>query len=480
MPDGAAPTADDIVRTVMGEARLVLSAAAPLDSAREFVGGRYMAGQMRTLRHQADAFYIWTGSCYREMKKEEIRAELYQFLDEAYCKTKDGTLAPFNPNKAKVGNVLEALAAEAQLSLTIRSPAWLEDAAQPAAAEIMACRNGLLHLPERRLYPHSATFFNLNAVGYDYDISAKPPAEWLRFLRALWPRDEEAIATLQEMFGLLLTGDTRQQKAFLIVGPKRSGKGTIARLLTALLGPDNVAGPTLSGLGQNFGLAPLIGRPLAIISDARLSGRADQQIIAERLLAITGEDALTIDRKYQGAWTGRLPTRFLILTNELPRLADASGALTGRLVVLTLRQSFYGNEDQGLTERLLTERPAILNWAMAGRDRLAARGHFIQPASSRQAIEALEDLGSPIGAFLRARCVVDAGRCVECSRLFDAWKGWCEHQGRDNVGTVQGFGRDLRAAVPGLDVTQPRCDDGTRARYYQGLDLDPDKLRQGG
>jgi putative DNA primase/helicase len=129
MPDGATPTADDIVRDVMGEARLVLSAAAPLDSAREFVGRRYMAGRMRTLHHQADAFYIWTGTCYREMQKEEIRAELYQFLDQAYCKTKDGTLAPFNPNKTKVGNVLEALAAEAQLSLTIRSPAWLEDAA---------------------------------------------------------------------------------------------------------------------------------------------------------------------------------------------------------------------------------------------------------------------------------------------------------------------------------------------------------------
>jgi hypothetical protein len=69
----------------MGKARLVLSAAAPLDSAREFVGRRYMAGQIRTLHHQADAFYIWTGTCYREMQKEEIRAELYQFLDQAYC-----------------------------------------------------------------------------------------------------------------------------------------------------------------------------------------------------------------------------------------------------------------------------------------------------------------------------------------------------------------------------------------------------------
>src|SRR5262245_30303787 len=43
------------------------------------------------------------------------------------------------------------------------------------------------------------------------------------------------------MFGLMLTGDTRFQKVFMLIGPKRSGKGTIARVLTELLGKDNVA-----------------------------------------------------------------------------------------------------------------------------------------------------------------------------------------------------------------------------------------------
>ncbi|MCZ6737546.1 MAG: hypothetical protein O7B77_06175, partial [Actinobacteria bacterium] len=49
-------------------------------------------------------------------------------------------------------------------------------------------------------------------------------------------------------FGYALTQDTRQQKLFLIVGPKRSGKGTIARVLTAMVGADNVCNPTLASL----------------------------------------------------------------------------------------------------------------------------------------------------------------------------------------------------------------------------------------
>jgi putative DNA primase/helicase len=206
----------------------------------------------------------------------------------------------------------------------------------------------------------------------------------------------------------------------------------------------------------------MIGKPLAIISDARLSGRADQHVIAERLLSITGEDLQTIDRKYRESWTGTLPTRFLILTNELPRIADSSGALASRFIVLTLTQSFLGREDHGLTDRLLVELPGILNWAIEGWERLRDRGRFIQPASSAEAMQDLEDLGSPIGAFVRERCTLGAGKTVQCSTLFDAWKTWCEDQGRDHPGTAQTFGRDLRAVVPGIRVEQPRKEDGRR------------------
>lgn len=57
----------------------------------------------------------------------------------------------------------------------------------------------------------------------------------------------------------------------LIVGPKRSGKGTIARVLTRLIGNGNVSGPTTSSLAGPFGLQPLIGKTLAIVSDAGIS-----------------------------------------------------------------------------------------------------------------------------------------------------------------------------------------------------------------
>ena len=454
------------------EPRLVLNPAAPLDSGREFIRRQYTKIKHRTLHHQNGTFYAWQGSHYRECECEEIRAGLYQFLDTAFC-MKDEKLAPFQPNRARVANVLEAVAAEAQLPTARVSPMWLDDRPSPSPADLISFTNGHLHLPTRRLIAHTPALFTMNALPFAYDRDAPQPLEWLNFLNSLWDKDEESISTLQEMFGLFLTGETRHQKAFLMVGPKRSGKGTIARVLTHLLGQANVCGPTLNGISQNFGLAPLIGKRLAVISDARLSGKADQQIIVERLLAITGEDSLTIDRKFRDPWTGRLDTRFLILTNEVPRLADASGALASRFVTLILRKSFFGTEDQGLTDKLIAEMPGILRWALEGWDRLAARKHFVVPKSSQAVQQEMEDLGSPIGAFLRARCVVDSPNQIACDQLYNVWLDWCRDQNREHVGTVQDFGRNLRAAVPGLVVAKVRVEAKSelRERRYEGMRL---------
>lgn len=158
---------------------------------------------------------------------------------------------------------------------------------------------------------------------------------------------------------------------------KRSGKGTIARILTALVGPANTAAPTLAGLGGQFGLQALIGKQLAIISDARLGGKADIHAVTENLLRITGEDFIGVPRKHLPDYTARLPWRSLvIMTNEVPALADSSGALPSRFIVLRLTRSFYGDEDTGLTDRLLAELPGHLPLGARRSGRTAPRWTF--------------------------------------------------------------------------------------------------------
>jgi len=183
-------------------------------------------------------------------------------------------------------------------------------------------------------------------------------------------------------------------------------------------------------------------------------------------------DVLTIDRKHLGAVTMRLPTRFTFLTNELPKLTDSSGALAGRFVILRLTESFYGREDHDLTDRLLKELPGILLWALQGWLRLRERGRFMQPQSVEEAIRDLEDLASPVGAFVRERCLLGQWHSIEVARLYEAWKEFCGQAGREHPGTRQSFGRDLRAAAPSVMTSNRRNGDG-RDRFYEGIDLKP-------
>jgi P4 family phage/plasmid primase-like protien len=351
----------------------------PMRAARALVAARFVNDGHRLLHRHRGTFWRFQSNHYALADQESVRAEVWRFLEAAQRQDSKGKPVPFKPNRARVSDVLDALGAACKLDSSIEPPAWLNGVDElPAATEMLPLANGLLHLPSGELYPAMPSFFGLAASDVAFDPDAPDPQHWLAFLGDLFEADVQAIAALQDWFGYALSPDTSQHKILFVVGPRRSGKGTIARVLTALAGRDSVANPTLASLQTPFGLAPLIGKPLAFITDARLGGRSDQAAITERLLSISGEDALTIDRKHIDAWTGRLPTRFVILTNELPRIADTSGALVGRLVTLVLVHSFYGREDPGLTARLLTELPGILNWALHGYRRLRQRGYFVQ------------------------------------------------------------------------------------------------------
>lgn len=450
----------------------------PMAVARELLKERIKDG-VWTLRHWRGEWCEWRDTHYPVIEQAEVAAWIYKTLDQvkylqAATARKPAEPVAWRPNRSKVADVLDALAKTVLLPTVTEAPTWLDDVpGRPSADTLIAVKNGLLEVGEtgrRTLHPHNPAFFTRHAVPFAYAAKAPEPVAWLAFLAQLWPDDPEAISTLQQWMGYVLSSDTSQQKILLLVGARRSGKGTIARVLTALVGRDNHASPTLASLGTNFGLSPLIGKPLAVVSDARLSGKADISAITERLLSISGEDALTVDIKFKQPWTGQLGTRFMILSNELPRLGDASAAIASRFIILKLAQSFLGREDPGLTAKLLKELPSILNWALDGLDVLNEKGYFVQPASSDDAMAALYALVSPMQAFLEERCTVGVGE-VSAEQLYGAWQVWAGRNGHlvTSTGT---FGRDLRAAEPA--VTRAQRGTGTGKRWvYTGLSLLP-------
>jgi putative DNA primase/helicase len=446
---------------------VVLDPSNPLNTAQQFTDIEFSSGlKIILIRYQGD-FYSWDGTKYVEIEIELLKAELYKFLERGvYYKKKE--LKSFKPTQVLVNQIMDALKAVVQLAADQKAPAWLDQTNYPHANEIVPVENGLLHLPTRELLPHSSSFLSHTALDYNYDPEAPEPDQFVKFLDSLFGSDIDAKNLLQEIFGYIVSGETSFQKIPAIVGPKRAGKGVLGRVLVALLGAKNVCSPTLSSFATNFPLQPLIGKTLALMSDARLDGSINQKAIVENLLRVSGEDDVNIARKNKTDWVGRLLVRFMILTNEIPRLADPSGALSGRFVILVLTRSFYGNEDPRLTEKLLAELPGILNWALDGWDRLMKQGQFTLPASSVDAMTELEYLSSPIQKFLDEQCLFVESAEMPFDELFSMWEKWCRTENRKYTGTKATFGRDLNAAHPELRKVRKNIG-GSRPYYYCGI-----------
>ena len=407
--------------------------------------------------------YFWTGTWWQRLPHGELKASVWGALEFAHYTHGDG-LKPWHPNRRRVADVMEAMASIFMLTGSAEPPCWLREASgQAPASEFIPFANGALHVPTRRLHPHNKALFRVTApLPFNYDTKARGE-RWDEFLSELFPQDKQALQTLQEWFGYTLSGETRHQKIMLLFGPKRSGKGTLLRVLTALVGRDFVTSPTLASLASDFGLEPLVGKSLALLPDARVT-RSDRSAV-EHLLSISGEDSVSIRRKYREAWEGHLGVRFVLATNEVPEFQDISGALVARFIPIELPVSFFDREDPDLTTKLLRELPYIANWALDGLDRLNDRGRFEVPESGREALETMADLASPVHAFVRERCATSGETLVE--DLWVAWKDWCVAAG-SNPGTKSQFGRNLRASF-GVSRHRPR--ELGRTPVYRGISL---------
>lgn len=418
-----------------------------------------------TLRRWRGAWYHWSRAegCYRELDAEVLFAQILR------SDSSEGDVTD-------AGKVLKALVAYPGVHVADRVElgSWLRGGDRCDPLDTAACVNGLLCVATGEVTPASPLYFSTTCLSVAHDPAAPSPARWLAFLAECFEGDTEAVTLLQEWFGYCLTPDTRQQKMLFMIGKKRSGKGTILNVLGALLGETNVASPSLASLNGEFGLWQLIGKTAAFFPDVRHSQKTDSTRMIEALLSVTGGDRVSVNRKKLAFWHGRIGARIALATNALPDMRDSSDALVSRMMVLDMPASFFGREDKDLARQLYAEVPGILLWAIAGWKSLRARGAFAQPKSSASAVATLNDLSSPVGAWLSECCSTDPSESkdanvpgVRCEEAFQAYRQWCV-KGEHRVENVTRFGADVKARGHERTRFGPR---GDRVWRYPSLYL---------
>jgi putative DNA primase/helicase len=437
-----------------------------------------------TVRFWADTWWRWSGGYWHRIDGKHGRGvgnELRRMLLGAKTLKTTANGVEEQPVKLSADTVHETVtfyeAFVGETSSALADGGWFEPDRAPdglAAATLISTPAGLFDPATRTTHEHTPNCTATWGLPFAYREDAPVPAQWLAFLESTG-MDPADVLTLQEWFGYLVSGRTDQQKGLMLLGQRRSGKGTLLNIATALIGSPSVAPMTPAALMSPFGLAGAIGKTLLTIGDARFGGR-DTHDVVERLLSIIGEDRLPVDRKFQPTWEGKLRTRVMIASNEVPNVRDASGAFASRFLVLRIPVSHYGREDPQLTPKLLAELPGILLWALAGLDRLRAQGRFTESERAKAEQADMASQQSPVSQFLEELCSPDPTQRVERVALYTLWSLWSKAHGH-KPGTSAIFGKNLRAQWPLVRDERPRASGGGgRTWFYCGVAVDQQAL----
>ncbi|MCS4535421.1 phage/plasmid primase, P4 family [Corynebacterium sp. HS2168-gen11] len=372
------------------------SPALPMAVARRLLADCFTQAEHYTLAYWRGDYWHYNGAYFARVEDElDVKSILWKRLEQVTY-DKDGDDKAWAPTSSKISGLMEPLAICCKQPLVLAPPLWV-DTQQPALGTI-AMTNGIFNLNSRKLEALTPRLFTTWGLSFAYDEKAQCP-NWLKFLNSIFSHDPQAIDALQEFCGYLISGNTHLHKGLMLIGPSRAGKGTISGIIQALMGHENVATTTLHDIGGEFGLSALIGKPLTVIEDAR-GDSANSGLVVERLLNIIANDSVSINRKGKDYWNGRLDTRLLLVSNEVPRLKDSSGAILTRFVAIHLEKSFSNNEqDKHLGARLRKELPGIFNWALAGLDRLNQNNSFTEPVGAEALATLMDDMARPVNVF---------------------------------------------------------------------------------
>jgi len=467
---------------------LVLNPKAPFDVAISFKENCCRVGGVQVMWRWSGKWWRWNGAFYEVEGDEVVRGRMYEFLQGAKKNGPDGQSVWFQPNMRGVTEVLDGLEHGLALGDGCAPPRWLDNGED--AREWVVFKNGMVNVRSGEFWEPTPLLWAVSGLDFDWWGDDAEAPRWEQFLEEVFPGDSQSQDFIEEWLGYCMTAETALQKGAMFIGPRRSGKSTICWVMERLVGKGGYAGLNIHDwVKTENSREVLIGKKVGVFPDVRLKpakqygsswdvGGIDHKS-TELLLQYTGEDRVSVGRKFIGPWEGVLSVRIVLVSNEVPNLNDGGGVLPSRFVKVRFAQSFYEKEDSRLKEKLEEELPGIAARCMAAYRRLSARGRFVQPASA----EALErEVLAKSDGF--AQMAMDCfepdheGVVVKAvARL--KFEGWCQDHGRmDLFRTVpeNKFGGKLMA-VPGferLGECRPMGPDGRQGRRcWVGLRIRP-------
>jgi P4 family phage/plasmid primase-like protien len=379
---------------------------------------------------------------YRALEDDELRAEIRQ--------TDPGI--QYIGTAGQISMMLDELRITERVRTAARPYAWIDAPLNaPPARDLVLAANGLVNAMTGERLPLDGGYFATATPEWSYDAKAECPL-WLEKLN-VW-LDPSYHDTLQEFMGYLLVPDVRLHAMLALIGASRGGKGTVSRIIKALIGKAHCASPDFEDFAGPFGLENLTDKRIALMPDTEDTSGNKRGLAVARLKTIAGGDEVNVNRKNKKALADvQLMLKIVLVANIYPHLLDESLALAKRQVLVRFERTTPKAEiDIELTEKLKAELAGIANWAMAGLRRLRERGEFTVGAAGKVALAKLEEQQSISLRYANNRLTLagcTAGDLVPVQVAYDDFVNWADRNGvnRKLIRDKATFETDMIAAL---------------------------------
>lgn len=284
-------------------------------------------------------------------------------------------------------------------------------------------KNGALDMTTYQLVQHDPAMHLRSGRNVDWDPDAQAPV-FEKFLIDVFRDDDDRdqkIQFVREWMGLCLIPDTSFEKFVVCVGDGGNGKSVLLKLMSELVGHENVYSAPVQRLGNRRALAELDGKLLMLSSEINENTVMDDGILKQ----IVSGDMVEAERKYEHPFSFTPSARIMLATNHLPKLRDVTHAFFRRLVMIRFNRNFTADEmDMHLPAKLASELSGIFAVAVRGLRSLRERQRFDVPASSLAAsVQYLED-SDYIKMFADEaveRCNEKGMRPAALYKLYSSW-----------------------------------------------------------
>ena len=316
--------------------------------------------------------------------------------------------------------------------------------------------NGLLDWSTGAWYHHSPDILSTVQLAVPWEPAATCPA-FDAWLPQVVPPD--CIELVWELISYLCYSGNPLHTAVMLLGGGRNGKGTLLRVIEALLGKANITSVSLHDLvNTRFRTAQLFGKL------ANIAGDIDAAYIENTAVfkAITGGDLVQGEHKNKDPFDFTPWAVPVFSANAVPPSADTTAGYMSRWLVIPFPVSFAGREDRAIEPRLHAELPGILAKALRYLPALLARGQFALADSARGAKAEFERRVDQVRYWVSECCECGDYPPVNRNELYQAYRRVVQRDGGKPVKAAEFYDR-----LAGAGFHPGRIGNGTRV--FSGL-----------